>query len=113
MIQVLWPYGVNTRFFAKNEKPINNVVINEYMSGRKVGYQLNTKGAMSINCSLLLNVDTELETFWDWYNNELCGTAGSFKCTALGSKVYRFAAIPEPSDTDNAFRRIDLEIEEV
>lgn len=113
MIQSQWPTTVNNRFFAYNEKPKDNVVLSEYISGRVVGYQRNTKKLKTIKCSIKLRIKDELPLFWTWFNDTLGQTAGAFSCAALGNGLYRFTAIPEPANTDLKYRVLTLELEEV
>lgn len=113
MIQVNWNSNVNTKFFAFSDKPKDNVELTEYLSGRTVGYQRNTKKIMTFSCSLSLRVKDELPAFWNWFNDELGQTAGAFYCPALGSKLYRFVSVPSPSDTTRTKRTLTMEIEEV
>lgn len=107
-----WPESVNSKFFAFNDKPKENSQITEYLSGRVTGYNHNTRAVMSFSCSLQLT-HTELADFWNWYNDELGALAGVFTCPALGVRHYRFAEIPDPQDTNQQFRVLSMQIEEV
>lgn len=108
-----WSNSVNTKFFAYNNQPKENSVITENLSGRTVGYNVNTRNVMKIKCSIRLTVRTELPEFWRWYTTDLGGLSGAFTCTALGNKNYRFTSVPSPEDTDLQYRVLNLEIEEV
>lgn len=114
MTPIAWSPYVNSKFYAYNDKPVDNVVMSEFISGRKTGHQINTKAVREINCSIRLDIHGgELESFWQWYNYELGQMAGQFTCSALGDKVYRFTQTPEPQDTDLNTRELKLSIEEV
>ncbi|WP_294429903.1 hypothetical protein [uncultured Treponema sp.] len=106
-----WPSNVNSNFFAFSEKPKDNTKKTEYLSGRVTSYQINTRNVMTFSCSLQMSKE-ELSSFWTWYNDELGGLSGVFSCTALGTKNYRFAEIPEPQDTNQLFRVLSMNIEE-
>lgn len=108
-----WPEGVNMRFYGMNQKPKDNVKQTEYISGRTVSYNVNSRCIMTTACSLRLRKKDELSLFWSWYNFTLGGTAGVFSCSALGDGYYRFTAVPAPSNTDTVYRTLDLSIEEV
>ena len=107
-----WPQGVNTDFFEAKAKPSDNVVTTAFLSGRTIGWQKNTRNIMTLSCSIKLRVGTELAAFWNWYNNDLGGTAGLFTCAALGQGYYRFTDIPDPSDSTRDWRHLNLNIEE-
>lgn len=114
MTVVPWPDEVNTQFYAYSSKPKDNVKSSDMMSGRVVAFQLNTRALFQVTCSLRLSIKTgELARFWNWYNDELGGTAGAFTCAALGDKHYRFTDIPDPADTEQLYRELSLSIEEV
>lgn len=113
MILTIWPEGVNTRFYSMSSKPKENTETIEFSSGRVVAWQKNTKKQMTYTAKIMLNLDTELNAFWTWFNDTLGQTAGAFLCAALGSGRYRFTSIPEPDDTDQANRVLSLEFEEV
>lgn len=122
MVVVDWPENVNAKFFAYNEKPKNNIELTEMASGRVVGRKLNTRNIMTFSCSLYLKRKTELKAFWKWYNDTLGGTAGAFRSVALDKaqglssdevRYYRFSELPEPQDTNQLYRVISLQIEEV
>lgn len=108
-----WSANVNKRFFGLNEKPKENTRVTEFMSGRTVGEQINTRAVMQYSCSLLLAVPDELNNFWAWFNDELGALAGVFTCDAIGDGQYRFVSTPEPQDTSRVWRELSLEIEEV
>lgn len=115
MTIINWSSKVNTKFFGYSVKPKENVVLTENLSGRIVGHRANTKDIMQISCSLLLTKD-ELSFFWDWFNNLLGQTAGAFYCSDLGfgsNQLFRFNSIPEQADTDQVYKTINLEIEQV
>lgn len=107
-----WSENVNSKFFGFNERPKENSKTTEYLSGRVTSYNVNTRSVMSFSCSLQLD-KTELAIFWTWYNDSLGGLAGCFQCSALGNGVYRFSDIPEPQDTNQQFRVLSMNIEEV
>lgn len=107
-----WPSNINSKFFAYNDKPKENTTITEFMSGRTIGNQINSRNIMTINCSILLS-KTELSSFWNWFNDDLGQLSGAFHCAALGSKNYRFTEIPEPQDTELQYRKLSLSFEEV
>lgn len=124
MIVVDWPEGVNNKFYGFNERPKDNIELTEMASGRVVGRKLNTRAIMTFSCSLFLEKRTEMRAFWKWYNDELGGTAGAFKCRALDTEQgldvengefrhYRFTETPEPQDTGQQYRAISMTIEEV
>lgn len=113
MTLVNWPSTVNTKFYAFNEQPKDNTVITENLSGRIVGKQVNTRNIMTYACSLHLERKTELVAFWEWYNDTLGGLSGAFLCSALGDKQYRFTSVPSPQDTNQKYRELSLNIEEV
>lgn len=102
--------NVNTNFYDYSAKKIDNSVMTEYTSGRKVGYLKNTKNAMTIECSLLLT-KTETATFWTWFDG-IGGVTGIFKCSALGSGNYRFLEVPSPT-TSQEWTTLAMTIEEV
>lgn len=106
-----WP-AVNQKFYAYNTKPKENTQVTEFLSGRVVGNQINTRNVMTIHCSIRFTHE-ELKTFWDWFTDELGALSGAFRCAALGDKNYRFVEIPDPQDTDLQFRKLALSIEEV
>lgn len=112
MTIVDWSNKVNTRFFGFSDKPKDNTTVTQYVSGRVVGWQNNTRNVMTMQCSLKLT-KKELAAFWDWYNDELGALAGVFTCGALGDKHYRFTDIPDPQDTEQTSRVLSLSIEEV
>jgi len=112
MVVSNWPNTINKKFFGFNSKPKENTKLTQFISGRTVAYQANTKKIMTYNFSLSLN-NTELAAFWTWFNDDLGQTAGAFSCDALGSNNYRFVSIPEPQDTDTNNRVLSLEVEEV
>lgn len=107
-----WSAEVNTRFFAFSERPKGNTKETEYASGRVTAYNTNTRAVMTFSCSLQLT-KAELSAFWKWYNDELGGRAGAFTCAALGDRHYRFSDIPEPQDTNQLYRVLSMDIEEV
>lgn len=107
-----WDSTINTRFFGFSEKPKERTKKTEYLSGRVTAYNTNTRSVMTFSCSIRLKKN-ELKRFWAWFNDELGGTAGVFTCAALGGKYYRFSEIPEPQDTGQKYRTLDLSIEEV
>lgn len=107
-----WPVTVNTNFYNSKAQPLNNVTQTSFLSGRTIGWQNNTRNVMSITCSLSIKVGTESQAFWDWYNDDLGGTAGIFTCAALGNGYYRFSEIPSPENTSRDFRVLNLAIEE-
>ena len=107
-----WSKKVNSRFFAFNDKPKDNTRATEYMSGRITTYAANTRYVMQFSCSLHLTKQ-ELADFWQWFNDDLCGCAGAFTCGALGKGYYRFAEVPEPQDTNQQFRVLSMNIEEI
>lgn len=113
MIVVAWNNEVNTKFFAYNDQPKDNSRITENLSGRTVGFNINTRNVMTIKCSLRLEVKIELPKFWEWFNDVLGGCSGAFTCPALGNKNYRFTSVPSPNDTDLQYRELNMEIEEV
>lgn len=113
MIVVNWPSNVNTRFFSYSEKPKNNTEIIEFSSGRVVAYEKNTKALKQVSCKLMLDVKSELPTFWAWFNDVLGQSANVFSCEALGESYYRFISVPEPDDTDTVTRTLNLELEEI
>lgn len=106
-----WPQ-INDKFYAFNSKPKENTTVTEFMSGRRIGNQINSRNIMTINCSIRFTKE-ELNTFWNWFNDELGQLSGVFSCAALGNKNYQFVEIPEPQDTDQMFRKLSLVIEEV
>lgn len=107
-----WSNKVNKRFYGFNEKPKDRAKITEYISGRTTAYNTNTRSVMSFTCSLKLT-KKELAFFWEWFNDELGGTAGIFDCSALGNKHYRFTDIPDPQNTEQSRRILSMSIEEV
>ncbi len=107
-----WNANINSKFFAFNEKPKDNTKKTDYVSGRVTAYNVNTRNVMTFSCSLQLN-KTELALFWEWYNEDLGGLSGVFRCPALGSALYRFSEIPDPQDTNQQFRVLSMNIEEV
>ncbi|MBO6300847.1 MAG: hypothetical protein J6N15_00220 [Ruminiclostridium sp.] len=110
---VEWAKGVSSRFFGLQEKPKDNAVKSEFISGRTTVMQINTRNVIAITCSLRLSVrDGELARFWKWFNDELGGVSGTFKCAALGDKSYRFVEVPEPQDTGRTWRTLAMSIEE-
>ena len=113
MTVVSWPPEVNQKFFAYNKQPIENTKEFESVSGRKVGYLINTKAIMKFQCSLEVQRHTEEDNFWNWFNYTLGSTAGAFTCAALGTNTYRFVSIPQPQDTNQTSRVLQMEIEEV
>ena len=113
MIMTVWPSAVNDNFFGYKDNPKNNVQKTEFIAGRTIGFQVNTKKSKTIECSLRLKVDTELDAFWDWFNDELGQTAGWFTCPALGDGYYQFTDVPSPANTDRIYRKLTLKIEEV
>lgn len=113
MILSEYPSNINSRFYAFNDKPRDNVELTEFISGRIVGYQRNTKKQMEFNCKIKLSVKKELPLFWTWFNDVLGQTAGAFTCSAIGSGTYRFTAVPEPEDTDLQYRVLNLSIQEL
>lgn len=112
MLQSTWPNGCNTKFFAFNSKPKDNVQLTEFISGRVVGYRKNTKAQMQIKCQVRFSKN-ELATFWSWFNDTIGQTSGAWLCSALGTGYYRFISVPEPQDTEQKYRILSLEIEEV
>lgn len=113
MILINWSSSVNTKFFSMSVKPKENTEKTEFLSGRQVSWKRNNKDIMQYKLKLNLTVGTELNAFWDWFNNDLGQTAGAFTCSALGNKYYRFNSVPEPEDTDTTYRTLSLDIEEV
>lgn len=113
MTVVSWSSSVNQRFFSFNKQPLENTKEFSSTSGRKVSYLINTKAVMQYSFSLKLRSRTEEETFWEWYNNALGGTAGVFTCGALGSGYFRFSSIPMPADTDQIGRVLTMQVEDV
>ena len=107
-----WSANVNSKFFGFNDKPKENTKKTEYVSGRVTAYNVNTRSVMTFTCSLQLN-KTELEAFWNWFNDDLGGQAGVFRCEGLGNRLYRFSDIPTPQDTNQLFRVLSMNIEEV
>lgn len=112
MIYSTWPSGVNTKFFSYSSSPKENTETSEFISGRTVSWQKNTKKTNNIECKIMLSVGTELNTFWTWFNDTLGQTAIPFTCSALGSSYYRFTALPNEDDTDQAYKTLTLSIEE-
>lgn len=115
MTRVNWSNNVNTKFYGYSAKPKDNVVLTENLSGRTVGHKANSKDVMQIKCSLLLTAE-ELSSFWSWFNNTLGQMAGAFYCADLGgssTQLYRFLSVPELEGTDQVWKSINLEIEEV
>ena len=112
-MSVTWPDSVNDKFYGFSDKPVDNYVMSENISGRVVGYKRNSSNLFEFTCNLKLDMPTELNAFWNWFNNTLGGLTGKFTCSALGNKVYRFTSIPEPGNTDRKFRLLSLEIAEV
>lgn len=113
MILTNWPEAVNSNFFSLSYKPKENTEETSYISGRVVAWQKNSKKTMVFSGKLLLDVNSELPYFWSWFNDTLGQTAGAFTCAAIGTAAYRFTSVPEPEDTDNFKRVINLEFEEV
>lgn len=111
MILIQWPSRVNSKFYEFTKKPVDNVTKIEFLSGRSVGFQTNTRKAFAINCALRVDKG-ELASFWDFYSN-LGGTAGAFTCAALGDKYYRFAEIPSVENISSDYRKLSLNIEDV
>lgn len=107
-----WSESVNSKFFAFNERPKGNTRQTDYLSGRVTAYQVNTRNVMTFSCSLQLTKE-ELANFWEWFNDELGGLSGVFSCAALGQGYYRFAEIPDPQDTNQLYRVLSMNIEEV
>lgn len=113
MTYTAWCSSVNTKFFALTNSYDENTISSEYASGRKTVILKNTRFPKTIKCSLSLNVKSgEYNAFWTWYTDVLGGLAGTFTCTALGSKFYRFKSVPSESAGLLA-RKIEMEIEEV
>lgn len=110
---VNWNSNVNTKFYAYNSVPKENVRESTYASGRVTAILQNTRFVHKITCSLRLKVADELPAFWTWYENTLGGRAGAFTCSALGSSYYRFTSEPSEENTDRLYRELKLEIEEV
>lgn len=102
----------NSKFFAYSSKPKENTITSEFISGRTVSVQANTKKIM-IHSFNVKFTKTELNAFWTWFNDTLGQTANGFYCPAIGDKVYRFTSIPEPQDTDQRTRVLSCEVEEV
>lgn len=107
-----WVSGVNDRFFAYSSKPKENTVTSEYISGRTVSTNVNTKNIMVHNFNVKLSKE-ELALFWTWFNDVLGQKSLAFRCPALGNNIYRFTSIPEPQDTDLKYRVLSCEVEEV
>lgn len=106
-----WSSFVNTRFYNYSHQRADNSIMTEMISGRKVGFQKNTRNVDTLSCSLLLtqNEDT---AFWNWFDG-IGGLAGGFKCSALGSANYRFTEVPSPSNSSQGYITLDLKIEEL
>lgn len=107
-----WPNTIPSKFFSGNDKPKKNTETTSFLSGRQVSWQLNTKKLMTLKVKLELT-KTELALFWTWYNDVLGQNANAFTCPALGSSTYRFVSIPDPEDTNQKSRVLNMEIEEV
>ena len=114
MIQSVWPSNINMKFYAGKKTPKENVELTENLSGRVIGHRINTKSLMKISCSIRLSKNEQL-IFWDWFNNTICQTSGSFYCSGLGSEeqLYRFTSIPDVQDTEQKYNELSLELEEV
>lgn len=113
MILTNWPSAVNSNFFGMSSKPLENTENTSYISGRVVAWQRNTKKKFNYSCKLMLDVDTEVSAFWNWFNDTLGQTAGAFTCAALGNSFYRFNSIPDLEDTDRNKTILTLDIVEV
>lgn len=114
MIQVNWPSNVNTKFYAGKRSAKENVELSKNLSGRVTGHKINSKDVMQFSVSLTLT-KAEQRIFWNWYNNNLCQTAGYFYCAALDNnseQLYRFTSKPDVQDTDQRKNEFQLEIEE-
>lgn len=115
MIIANWPAGVNTKFYAGKRTAKENVELTENISGRVVGYKINSKALMKISVSIKMT-KLEQNIFWAWFNEGICQTAGYFFCPALGydpNQLYRFTSIPDSEDTNQKANEFNLEIEEV
>ena len=112
MVKTEWLENINNKFYAFSDVPKENTITQEYTSGRVVSFQRNTKKVMTFSCKIKLSVDTELPLFWAWFNDVLGQTSGYFKCSAFGTRYYRFVSVPTPEDTDRQYRTLSLEIEE-
>lgn len=109
---VTWPDGVNDRFFAFSDKPKKNTITTKFMSGRTIGEKINSKNIMTFSCSIWLT-KAELDLFWIWYNEVLCQDVNCFTCSGLGQNVYKIVDTPDPQDTNQTTRVLNLSIEEV
>lgn len=117
MTYVEWPQTVNTRFFDRKNTPKPNSKKTEYISGRDTEILANTRFVFSIKCSVDLHLKNEYNDFWNWYTDELGGTAGVFKCPALkrtanSTEYFKFTNQPDESE-GLVYKKILLELEEV
>lgn len=107
-----WDENINTKFYSFSKKPVENTKMTEFMSGRRIGSQINTKKLMFFTCKLRLT-KAEEDLFWTWFNDELGQTVNCFTCPALSSNYLQFVSIPEPDGTDQKWTTLNLEIQEV
>lgn len=108
-----WSGFVNTKFYSFSKMPKENTKSFDSISGRSVSYQVNSRAVMIYTCSLEVKRPDEENAFWTWFNDELGGLAGAFKCSAVGDGFYRFTEIPSPQDTKQKTRVLNLQFEEV
>lgn len=111
MIIVDWPESVNTRFYAGTKQPKDNAETTEYASGRVAVHLANTRFNFTHNLTLLLT-QAELKAFWSWFTITLGGLSGAFRCSAIGTGLYRFTETPSEGQGQR-FRSLTLTIEEV
>ncbi|MCQ2485815.1 MAG: hypothetical protein MJ168_10855 [Clostridia bacterium] len=75
----------------------DNAITTEFDSGRTVQYQRNTKNKRVYSMKYLATRD-QLEKFYNWYENELGGNAGTFFAPSLRNKEtmqeYKFGELP-------------------
>lgn len=104
----------NCKFYDGENGLKDNAVVVSNLSGRTVAYLANDRFTETKSLKLTLDTsgsNSEYKKFKTWYTNTLGGIAGVFKCSALGTQLWRFTENPT-EDNGQRFKTLSISIEE-
>lgn len=104
------------KLYNVNKGYEDNAIVTKYDSGRMIAIQRNTKNKRQYNL-MYAATQEQAAIFFDWYENELGGNAGTFTAPSLRGdgtlQQYMFTETPTAPEHGAAFIEITMSWVEV
>lgn len=104
----------NLNFYEGTNGLKQNSITVQNLSGRSVTWMANDKFLETKELKLRLentSDNNEYTRFKEWFKS-IGGCAGTFRCSALGSNLWRFVSVPS-EDNGQKYKELSISIEQV